>query len=618
MLDQGSQASFVTENVVQILGLKRNQMVTEVFGIGQSKPPKPRGWVEFEFSAHFDSTNRFISKALILPTLTHLHPSQPLQLNLSVLAGLQLADPTYKNPGSIDILLSAGILSKILLCENARKCPTTNLITMNTHLGWILFGEIADIEKSQTVNCYHTTLERIDQTLRSFYEIEDITSSSGNRTQEEEDCEKLYAQSYSRDRNGRYTVALPFKDGFPPSLGSSRYAAVSRLHQVENRFRRDPEYKRLYIKSMNNFIENKYMIPIKASPEKNSSVTTNGSVNYRSCYLPHHGVFKAASESTKLRTVFDASNKTSNGRSLNDSMLIGPVLQTTLFNLILKWRTYPVALKADITQMYLQILVKDPDAEFQRIVWRADEADCIQDFKLRTVTFGTASAPFLAVRTLHQLAMDEELQFPQGAKAVLNDFYMDDFISGAQTIEEALELQRQIIGILKSGGFEIRKWSSNSEKVFNNVSSEFRKIAEESTVKTLGIRWQPNKDYFMVNTNPVIKTGITKRLMLSAISSIFDPLGWISPSIITAKILLQGLWLSGTQWDDPLPVTIQDEWHALNKRLHCLEELRIPRWLGITEDVQAKELHVFCDASERAYAAAVYLRVLQADEKYCV
>lgn len=129
--------------------------------------------------------------------------------------------------------------------------------------------------------------------------------------------------------------------------------------------------------------------------------------------------------------------KSKNGKSLNDTLLIGATLQDTLITLLLRCRTYPIVIKADIAQMYLQVLVNDQDADYQCIVWRSDITQPIRDYTLNSVTFGTASAPFLAIRTLHQLADDEKHNFSTGARILKNDFYVDDLMSRADTVENA-------------------------------------------------------------------------------------------------------------------------------------------------------------------------------------
>ena len=141
------------------------------------------------------------------------------------------------------------------------------------------------------------------------------------------------------------------------------------------------------------------------------------------CYLPHHAVIKTSSETTKVRVVFDASAKTSTNISLNQVLLTGPTIQNTVFEQVLRFRVHNFVITADIEKMYRQVLVHPDDRKFQKILWYHEGK--IRTYQLNTVTFGTACAPFLAIRTLHQLADDEGKDFPRANKILLRDFYVD-------------------------------------------------------------------------------------------------------------------------------------------------------------------------------------------------
>lgn len=180
-------------------------------------------------------------------------------------------------------------------------------------------------------------------------------------------------------------------------------------------------------------------------------------------YLPHHAVFKE-STTTKLRVVFDASRKTSNGKSLNENMTIGPTIQEDLASLIIRWRKYKIAFTADVEKMYRQILVDDEQTNLQRILWRNSPSEKMKEYRLTTITYGTSSAPYLAIRTLQQLAKDEAVRFPKASQIMLNDFYVDDVASGADTAAEAIQLKHELKNIMETGGLNLRKWASNSEE----------------------------------------------------------------------------------------------------------------------------------------------------------
>lgn len=159
-------------------------------------------------------------------------------------------------------------------------------------------------------------------------------------------------------------------------------------------------------------------------------------------FLPHHAVLKDSSPTTKLRVVFDASAKTSNQKSLNDILAMGKLSQPELFEIIFKFRLYKYVFTADISKMYRQILVADEDQKYQRIIWRDSPSEKLKCIQLNTVTYGMAPSPYLATRTLAQLAFDEQKQFPRASQAVLNEFYIDDCLVGKNSLQEIQDLKR--------------------------------------------------------------------------------------------------------------------------------------------------------------------------------
>ncbi|XP_026745484.1 uncharacterized protein LOC113506845 [Trichoplusia ni] len=264
--------------------------------------------------------------------------------------------------------------------------------------------------------------------------------------------------------------------------------------------------------------------------------------------------------------------------------------------------------------MFRQILIREQDTSLQTIVWRSTPDEPLREYHLTTVTYGTKAAPFLAMRTLRQIALDHAINYPLAAAALQSSFYMDDLMSGHDDKIQIKELQRQLIKVLQGAGMNLRKWSSNNPDIINDLPSnqtstplEFRDVESR---KTLGLKWNPLSDAFSFQNKIDHKTNdnqkYTKRQLLSDISRIYDPLGWLSPLTIRAKMIFQQTWLSNLQWDDELPADIHKEWRLLTVDLKTIEKFPIDRYLG---DKRTYQLHGFCDASEKAYACAVYITV---------
>lgn len=253
-------------------------------------------------------------------------------------------------------------------------------------------------------------------------------------------------------------------------------------------------------------------------------------------FLPHHCVVKESSSTTKCRVVFDGSSKTSNGKSLNDILMLGPILQDSLINILLRFRFPAVVITGDIQQMYRMIQLSEDDRDYQRILWRWSTTLPVEEYRLNTVTYGTRSASYLATKCVQQLLLSNQDCFPTTVEKAIKGTYIDDVITGADTVEEAKELRTQLSEIFASGGFHLRKWASNSTAALAGVPEEDIEVKaaieldDSTTIKTLGIHWQPCSDEFkFVYHQPQISQP-TKRVILSQIASLYDPLGLLAPT----------------------------------------------------------------------------------------
>jgi hypothetical protein len=222
------------------------------------------------------------------------------------------------------------------------------------------------------------------------------------------------------------------------------------LHQLEGRLDREPQLREDYNKFMDEYLHLNHM----ALRQETKAVEEH---NIPAYYMPHHAVLKQGSSTTKLRVVFNGSERTSNGTTLNDVLMVGASHQEDLCSLIQRFRTYKIVFCADTAKMYRQILLDPRDTHLQRILWRAVRNECVKVYELKTVTYGTSSAPFLATRCFKQLAEDEGARFPRAAEVVTRDFYVGDLISGTENVDDALQLQEEPREMLTKGGFWLRE-----------------------------------------------------------------------------------------------------------------------------------------------------------------
>ncbi|KAG5310817.1 MOS1T transposase, partial [Pseudoatta argentina] len=192
------------------------------------------------------------------------------------------------------------------------------------------------------------------------------------------------------------------------------WSAERLLTAIERRCGREVRFGLLYHAFLKEYEEMHHMEAVPRSSESQAR-----------CYLPHHGVLRELNSSTKLRVVFNGSQSTRSGKSLNSQLLVGANLLPSLADVLTRWRV------TDIEKMYRQILVAPEDRDYQRILWRHSLNDPVREYRLNMVTYGLSYAPFRAIRTLRQLVDDENARFPRGSAILRHDCYVDDIVTGA-------------------------------------------------------------------------------------------------------------------------------------------------------------------------------------------
>ncbi|UYV64523.1 hypothetical protein LAZ67_3001090 [Cordylochernes scorpioides] len=506
------------------LGIPIRRKRITVGGLGDQLVESSLGEVLIRFSSHFDH-QAFETTALVLTKLTNNIPSFTVKkINYSHMKGLILADPSYFKSREIDVILGSDIVFNLI--QEGRRNGNEN-----EHL-----LSIQNWDGSYMVRPQFWELESIP--------LEEIP------TKEEKDCESHYLKNVVRDESGRYIVRLPFKES-AEKLGQSKSIAISRFLNLEKRL-----------------------------GHMQASCSLQTEPKY---YIPYHCILKA--QPNKLRVVFDASTKTTTQISLNDLLHVGPKLQNNIFNILFKFRTNSVALVADIEKMYRQIRLHPDDIKYQTILWRDRKDLELQEYNLLTVTYGLACAPYLAIRTLHQIAHEVQVSNPRVSKNIREDFYVDDLLTGCPTVEDAKGLMQQLIAVLGSGGFVLRKWVSNETSIIEDLHLLLRGKGEvmefnrkESGVNVLGIQWDPSYDTLNIS--------------------------------FVLKLLLQELWKLKIGWDEDIPTSIQRKWNTFEREMKHLQQVSIPRCIFKRNLlISNMQMHGFCDSSELAYSAVCYLRI---------
>ncbi|XP_059223030.1 uncharacterized protein LOC131996873 [Stomoxys calcitrans] len=608
LFDSGSEASFLSEHLFNLLKLKARKFMAHISGLNGTLSAKAQKICMLQITSPMTSGFDLEAPIIVIPKLTSSLPTFSVSEEMfSTLPDIHLADPEFYRSSYIDILIGADLIPQVML--NGIINPVCgSLLAQETVFGWILTGPIP----KEPISVFRTTVSlpddiALDELVSKFWELEDLPRVKPISDMDKY-CEDMFVETTTRNEAGRYIVTLPFKPEFPSGiqLGQSQKIALSQYIRNENRLLRDIELKRQYDAVLAEYIELGHMKRVR-------DIDFTPKSNFH--YLPHHAVVRPNSVTTKVRVVFNASNPTSNGMSLNDVLHPGPSLQKDLCTLLLQWRFYKVVFNSDIEKMYRQICVHPKHTTFQRILYRKSPYDEIEEFELQTVTFGVNCAPFLALRTIQQQATDVRLQYPLASEILESSMYVDDVLGGSHDILSATKTQKELISALGTAGFLLRKWTSNSKEFLKSIpkdhllNSEFLEFEDSSKAKTLGVRWNAKlDDFYFVAGQLDANSDPTKRNILSNISKLFDPAGWLCPFIVLAKLLMRDVWLSKVGWDDPLPPNLLAAWHSFLGNYSRIGDIRIPRWIHFTPESDM-ELHGFCDASEKAYAIAIYVRV---------
>lgn len=611
LLDSGSMSDFISERAAQLLGTRRLHSNITVMGLSQHST-HTKGLMHLDvgsLSGHsvatyhsfhiLDKISVDLPRAEITPEV--LQKTKPYVL----------ADPTFHKPGPIDVLIGGSLLPHVLTNES-HSLGSNMPYALGTLFGYVIVGNAPCIPSTSgvahvAISLLSTADIDLHSSLQRFWTQEELPPFR-KITEEEIKCDTFFETTHFRDEHGRYVVRLPFSDS-SDKLGSSKSSAEQRFQSLERKLNQktNSEFCTLYTDFMNDYLSLGHM-------EKCETLSFD-SPHY---FLPHHGVLKAQSSTTKLRVVFDASSKTTSGLSLNDVLFTGPKLQNSICDILLHFRLQNVVFSCDIRQMYRQIKVHTDDQKFQLILWRDMSNIPVSIYQLTTVTYGMNCSPYLAIKTLRQLAKDEGSRFPRAAEILKHHSYVDDLIAGAPTEEEAVELQKQLIDLLRLGGFELRKWVSNSPKLLQHLpathqeSPVFLQSASDPHFSILGIHWSSVSDCFKYNLNFTCDAP-TKRKVLSLIAQIYDPCGFLSPCTMTAKRFMQLLWTSGNTWDEPLSPDLALKWQNFVSELKHIVDISIPRAITLPNAIRC-DIHGFSDASETGFAAVVYLRCATATE----
>ena len=613
MLDGCSENTLISRNYCNNakLPILKNDNPTVLSGINEGSSIL-NSLTKFVLQSRYSSFTIAV-EAEIIKKIPYNIPKSSVSKIVENLPNLKFAESDDVPYTEVDILLGAEYVEFII--EEQRHF-IEGICLKNTKFGYVITGAQRSSFLTTKSFCGMTKID-IDSQIKRFFEIEDAGENSSSKNSEtlleHKLIEEHFESTYKRLENGKFQLELP-KRSTIVNLNGSFGKARSMLIKSEQKRKHNPTIDKAYCEFMFKYEQLNHMTKL-----------SNPEILKNLFYLPHHIVTKITSSTTKNRAVFNASSIDESGTSLNDQLLIGPTLQPELFDTIIKFRLHSVAFCADIEMMYRQILIHPNDRKYQRILWRTNSNEPIGHYELNTVTYGTGPASYLATKCLQIISRELEISNPTAAKAINSNFYMDDLMTGANTVEEALHLQKTVHTALLGAGFPLRKYQSNSTEFLNNIDQTLietlntRLLGAESFIYLLGLIWCPLSDIFNVaiKLNDLPKP-ITKRIMLSDISRIFDVLGMLAPVTIKAKILMQDLWREGIDWNDAISPELEKEFLTYRKNLETLSNYQIPRCYSTLKNVNYKQLVGFCDASPKAYCAIIFIRTINDENETSV
>ena len=425
-----------------------------------------------------------------------------------------------------------------------------------------------------------------------------------------------------------FEIAYPWIKG-PENLPNNIRAAKAKLRSTESRLNKlDTERQRAYREQMKDMERRK--VARKLSQEEVRCYT--GPVHY----LHHHEIIKGDSSTTPVRIVFNSSASYM-GHALNDYWAKGPDFVNNLYGILIRFREYPVAIATDISKMYNSIRLSSRDQHVHRYLWRDLQTDQEpHHYALTAVPFGDRPSGTIAMVALHTIADMNMKQYPEAARMIKENSYVDDLLQSVTNSSEALALASDVQNILAKGNFNIKHWVFSGDK--NENASQNVLIMKTKRVKILGMFWETQDDNFVFEmrlnfsqkrdkmdfAQNVMKSDselkipeiLTRKLLLRQVAMIYDPIGLIVPFTLKGKLLMRELVINtspehGGQgqstWDEPVSESCREDWIPFLIDIFKLELLRFPRCIKPPHAIGQPTLVIFSDASSRAYGACAYV-----------
>ncbi|XP_039516158.1 uncharacterized protein LOC120470642, partial [Pimephales promelas] len=492
------------------------------------------------------------------------------------------------------VLIGSDYTHLITPVEPVRMGPPGGPAAVKTKLGWTIQGPTKILRQYlQPQQCLHIATQSPSAELlhhvEKLWQMDVLPYRSEKmviRSKLDQEAVRMLETRTVRvevDGVNRYATPL-LRVKNMPCLRTSKDAVLASLRSTERRLMKDPIRASAYAAEILKLEQAGY---VKKVTEEELSLSTE------SWFIPHHMV----SHNGKTRLVFNCSFAYK-GYNLNELLLPGPTLTSSLLGCCQK---------------------TDPCFRF---VWRdlnKEAPPCTYEWQV--LPFGTTCSPCCATFALQKHVTDHSQPEEDVRVAVERYFYVDNHLQSLSSPTAARQLVDKLKMLLASGGFELRQWTSNVPEVISHLpkgarseSSElwFTESMEDPQELALGLRWLCASDTLAYKCSLTDRPTPTMRNIYSTLARLFDPLGFLVPFATRAKIIVQQLWNKEREWDDPsLPDDALKAWITWENELQHLPEIVLPRCYSsppLDHPSSVRSLHIFCDASEKAYGSVAYLR----------
>ena len=522
---------------------------------------------------------------------------------------LAVLDPVTYCYGNIEMILGQDVYHAIRQLEYFAAHEKCSPFAVRLPIGWVLSGPLPS-SSGLVSTCFKANMEQdfeLASQVNSWYDMESYGALKQVDPRSTSDARVHDILEDITVHNGiRYNVGMLWTDN-NIELPDNYFSALVQLKSLEKRLMKDQTLWEKYSNTIKEDLDNGYVVRAKDANNLESR-------SEREWYLPHHPVVNPNKPGKVRRVLNGAANF--HGASFNNSLFTGPDLLQNLIYVLLRFRQHPFAVSADIEGMFLQAGVLPCDQPSLCFLWRENPTSNVVVHQYTRHIFGAKDSPTCANYALQRTASDNAKEYPEAAKAVLENFYMDDYLDSVESPERALIRSKELVH-LHLGGFKFTKFVSNvpdlADRIDGSAQSTEPKViisSKEESMYVLGLKWDHNNDTLAVSrgTNSTITKSLTQRLVLSLVSKVYDPIGLVAPFTVGARLILKDIWrVNGQSWDDELPKNTVDRFLAWCVELPPLAEITILRSY-FSGPFQHLELHMFGDSSQDVFSAVGFLR----------